>query len=199
MTVSKKCFTDDETKEIIRLREEGTSIDIVANILRVGRNRIVRFLKENGMDIYSEKKSPRAGVAQEHKKIDISIPEFPDALCKSAGIELFFPGIIPQARYTKILYMDKIKQAIDTCMKCTHQEQCLDYALRAEPFGIWGGTTEMEREYIRVQLDIECLRELPLSRKNRRDKMTFSNSNMQSFYKEQFSSIAVKNRISQRA
>ena len=199
MTVSKKCFTDDETKEIIRLREEGTSIDIVANILRVGRNRSVRFLKENGMDIYSEKKSPRAGVAQEHKKIDISIPEFPDALCKSAGSELFFPGIIPQARSTKILYMDKIKQAIDTCMKCTHQEQCLDYALIAEPFGIWGGTTEMEREYIRVQLDIECLRELPLSRKNRRDKMTFSNSNMQSFYEKQFSSIAVKNRISQRA
>lgn len=199
MTVMKKCFTDDETNEIIRLREEGTSIDIVANILRVGRNRIVRFLKENGMDIYSEKKSPRAGVAQEHKKIDIPIPEFPNALCKSVESELFFPGIIPQARSTKILYLDKIKQAIDTCMKCTHQEQCLDYALRAEPFGIWGGTTEMEREYIRVQLDIECLRELPLSRKNRRDKMTFSNSNMQSFYKEQFSSIAVKNRISQRA
>ena len=199
MTVKKKCFTDDESNEIIRLRGEGTSIDVIANILRVGRNRIVRLLKENGMDIYADKKSPRAGVAQDHKKINIPIPEFPNALCKSAESELFFPGIVPQARTTKMLYMDKIKQAIDICMECSHQEQCLDYALRAEPFGIWGGTTEMEREYIRVQLDIECLRELPLSRKNRRDKMTFSNSNMQSFYKEQFSSIAVKNRISQRA
>ena len=84
-------------------------------------------------------------------------------------------------------------------MKCTHQEQCLDYALIAEPFGIWGGTTEMEREYIRVQLGIECLRELPLSRKNRKDKMMFSNSNLKSLHEEKFSSVAVRNRISQRA
>lgn len=199
MTVKKKCFTDDESNEIIRLRGEGTSIDVIANILRVGRNRIVRLLKENGMDIYADKKSPRAGVAQDHKKINIPIPEFPNALCKSVESELFFPGIVPQARTTKMLYMDKIKQAIDICMECSHQEECLNYALKAEPFGIWGGTTEMEREYIRVQLDIECLRELPLSRKNRRDKMTFSNSKLESVHKEKFSSIAVQNRISQRA
>jgi hypothetical protein len=199
MTVKKKCFTDDESNEIIRLRGEGTSIDVIANLLRVGRDRIVRLLKENGMDIYSEKKSPRAGVPQDHKKIYIPIPEFPDALCKSVESELFFPGIIPQARTTKMLYMDKIKQAIDTCMECVHQEDCLNYALKAEPFGIWGGTTEMEREYIRVQLGIECLRELPLSRKNRKDKMMFSNSNLKSLHEEKFSSVAVRNRISQRA
>lgn len=43
------------------------------------------------------------------------------------------------------------KQAAKVCeLKCDVQTQCLDYALRAdERFGVWGGTTERERERIR--------------------------------------------------
>lgn len=198
MSNGRKRFTEDEEREIIQLRKENTAIGVIANILRCGQNRVVRFLKEQGMDIYQEKKSPCAGRAQEPKSIEIFVPEFPNARCKSEDNNMFFPGLLPQARSAKIYYLEKIKKAIAICMECQHQEKCLDYALQAEPFGIWGGTTEMEREYIRVQLNITCVRELPLSRNNRKEKIMFSNPDMKRNFELKFSSPIVKKKILQR-
>jgi WhiB family transcriptional regulator, redox-sensing transcriptional regulator len=38
------------------------------------------------------------------------------------------------------------EQAKGICYSCSVRRQCLDYALRTrEPYGIWGGLTEIER------------------------------------------------------
>ena len=41
--------------------------------------------------------------------------------------------------------MPKLR-ATEFCKKCKVIQGCLDYALRFEPLGIWGGTNEVERE-----------------------------------------------------
>lgn len=43
------------------------------------------------------------------------------------------------------------RQAAQVChLSCPVQDTCLDYALRAdERWGVWGGTTEREREKLR--------------------------------------------------
>lgn len=47
--------------------------------------------------------------------------------------------------------MRQQKEAAQVCqLLCPVQTQCLDYALRAdERYGVWGGTTERERERLR--------------------------------------------------
>lgn len=40
------------------------------------------------------------------------------------------------------------------CHACPCQEPCLEWALRHEPFGWWGGTTERERRRIRQKRGI---------------------------------------------
>ncbi len=41
------------------------------------------------------------------------------------------------------------EQAISLCALCPVLEPCLEYALRNEMYGIWGGTTPTERQAIR--------------------------------------------------
>jgi hypothetical protein len=38
--------------------------------------------------------------------------------------------------------------------------ECLEYALVAEPYGVWGGATDAERQYLRQKYKIECVREV---------------------------------------
>jgi WhiB family redox-sensing transcriptional regulator len=41
------------------------------------------------------------------------------------------------------------------CAGCSVRVQCADYAIRArEPFGVWGGLTEEEREVIYARADV---------------------------------------------
>jgi hypothetical protein len=56
-------------------------------------------------------------------------------------------------------YRPKIR-ALEFCKKCEVIRGCLDYALRFEPLGIWGGTNEVEREVLRRQEKIN----LPMER-----------------------------------
>ena len=51
-------------------------------------------------------------------------------------------------------------RATEFCKKCKVIQGCLDYALRFEPLGIWGGTNEVEREVLRRQENIN----LPVER-----------------------------------
>ncbi len=42
-------------------------------------------------------------------------------------------------------------EAFDVCSRCEVKNECLEHALEFERFGIWGGTTEVERIRIRRQ------------------------------------------------
>ena len=46
------------------------------------------------------------------------------------------------------------RQAKSVCATCSVRLECADYAIRArEPYGVWGGLTEEERECIYRRLD----------------------------------------------
>lgn len=60
------------------------------------------------------------------------------ALCAQVGSALFFPEK-NEANTTRV--------AKSVCHRCDVTDECLDYALSISPVqGVWGGTTERERE-----------------------------------------------------
>jgi len=53
---------------------------------------------------------------------------------------------------TKIFFSEnlaEINQALELCAHCPIKQKCLDYALFAEEFGVWGGTTGRQRDKMR--------------------------------------------------
>jgi hypothetical protein len=47
------------------------------------------------------------------------------------------------------------RSAKAVCARCEVRVECADYALRArEPYGVWGGLTEEERERVYVRLEM---------------------------------------------
>lgn len=44
-----------------------------------------------------------------------------------------------------------IRKALRICGSCPVREECLEHAIKFEPYGIWGGTRERERDYLRQQ------------------------------------------------
>jgi WhiB family transcriptional regulator, redox-sensing transcriptional regulator len=70
--------------------------------------------------------------------------------CRTADPVLFFH---PQnERGSQRRRRDAAAQAI--CSKCPVRVPCADYAIRArEPYGVWGGLTEEEREVIYTRAD----------------------------------------------
>ena len=62
------------------------------------------------------------------------------AACRSADPELFFP----LSESGKAL--EQIAEAKAICADCPVRRQCLEFALRTRPDGIWGGLTERERQ-----------------------------------------------------
>lgn len=70
--------------------------------------------------------------------------------CKTADPLLFFH---PQnERGTSRLRRDREAKRI--CAACSVRMECADYAVRArEPYGVWGGLSEEEREQIYARLD----------------------------------------------
>jgi WhiB family redox-sensing transcriptional regulator len=71
--------------------------------------------------------------------------------CREADPELFFH---PQnERGLARLRRDRAAKAV--CARCDVRIECADYAIRSrEPYGVWGGLTEEEREriYVRIAL-----------------------------------------------
>jgi WhiB family transcriptional regulator, redox-sensing transcriptional regulator len=66
------------------------------------------------------------------------------AACRSADPDLFFP--ISQAGPAAT----QISRAKAVCARCAVQDQCLRYALAADPVhGVWGGMSEEERRLLR--------------------------------------------------
>lgn len=62
-----------------------------------------------------------------------------DALCAQVGTDLFFPTKGEQSADAKRV-----------CTGCPVRSECLEYALADEDlFGVWGGTSQLERRRIR--------------------------------------------------
>lgn len=64
-----------------------------------------------------------------------------DALCAEVGGDVWFPEEHESPR-----------QAKEVCRRCPVRVECLEYALDNDlRFGVWGGTSERERQKIRKQ------------------------------------------------
>ncbi len=62
-----------------------------------------------------------------------------DALCAETDPEAFFPE-----------KGDKPYAALRICQRCAVQKECLQYAVENnERYGVWGGTTEKQRQELR--------------------------------------------------
>jgi WhiB family redox-sensing transcriptional regulator len=66
-----------------------------------------------------------------------------DGNCSGKPVSWFYPE--PRTRsITK-----ETRAALSYCKECRVRERCLEYALKWEVHGIWGGTTENERHHMR--------------------------------------------------
>lgn len=164
---NRKEFSEEQKSEIIRLRKEGKSRDMIAHFLQVGKERVSRFLKENNIGLgskenFSRRPSQYHNHTAEAQQINTEYPDFSAAACRGESVSTFFP---PSANANggtaaKMKYHFTVQRAMSICEQCPIRESCLEYAIQAEPHGIWGGTTEEEREYIRLKVGIRCEREV---------------------------------------
>jgi WhiB family redox-sensing transcriptional regulator len=60
--------------------------------------------------------------------------------CLGTEPEAFFPGIGGNT---------ETRAAKRTCASCLHMDECMEWGLRHEAHGIWGGLTAHERERLR--------------------------------------------------
>ncbi len=77
----------------------------------------------------------------------MKFPDLTRGLCREIGVELFFPE--EEGSGTDIY---KFSRKI--CNNCVVKNECLEWAVRHEAHGMWGGTTPMERRQIRRQRNI---------------------------------------------
>lgn len=63
--------------------------------------------------------------------------------CREVGLEFFFPK-----------KGDSVAPARTICAGCPVQTECLEYALRSDMHGIWGGATRERRRTIRLERGI---------------------------------------------
>jgi hypothetical protein len=61
--------------------------------------------------------------------------------------------VTPDGRYLDVMMPDgdgnHVDRARRVCKGCPVKEACLEWALRHEQFGVWGGTSESERKQLR--------------------------------------------------
>jgi hypothetical protein len=154
----RKVFSDEEKQQIDKYRSENTQIEVIAILMKCGKERIRRYLKdEKGETLKGLYEKTRIAQA---KDVDIAYPDFSQALCKEHDGSIWFPRNLPEMNGTqRAAEYERIAKAIKICNSCPIQIKCLDYALRAEPFGIWGGATEAERVYLRARHNIVCVRD----------------------------------------
>jgi len=66
--------------------------------------------------------------------------------CRGKPTEWWYPEFFrTQKAHEKQTVLNVVDHAKRICFKCPVREECLDYSLRHEPFGIWGGFDERER------------------------------------------------------
>lgn len=80
--------------------------------------------------------------------------------CVGQPTELWFPHYRRGAKTKEFRERkEKTEKAIAICETCDVKEECLQYSLRNEPWGIWGGKTELQRAAIRAKNNIKLTRE----------------------------------------
>lgn len=72
--------------------------------------------------------------------------------CRGEDVHLFYPNADQKNSEGGVRKFQL--QAIQLCNKCEVKDPCLEYAIKFEPLGIWGGTTEVEREFMRREKEI---------------------------------------------
>lgn len=70
------------------------------------------------------------------------------AACRDVDPELFFPVTAPNTEAGQ----RQAAAALAVCRSCRVRADCLNFALGAREGGIWGGTTERERDDARLAL-----------------------------------------------
>jgi len=68
-------------------------------------------------------------------------------LCKEVGVEIFYPDGPGEAESVYVM-------ARKVCGNCDVKQACLEWAVRHESHGMWGGTTPRERMAIRKKRGI---------------------------------------------
>jgi WhiB family redox-sensing transcriptional regulator len=71
--------------------------------------------------------------------------------CRDVGSDLFFHP----ANERGMARVRRERAAKSVCARCEVRVECADYAVRArEPYGVWGGLTEEDRERIYLRIAI---------------------------------------------
>lgn len=71
----------------------------------------------------------------------MKFPDLTQGLCREIGVEIFFPENGGESGDYKL--------AKTICSGCGVREQCLEWAIRHEAHGMWGGATPLERKQLR--------------------------------------------------
>lgn len=93
------------------------------------------------------------------RRISIELPLFlseGEAACSEIDPELFFPQDgedLPNGRSVAPTYKN-LAAARAICDSCELKARCLEYALRNDEYGVWGGLTEMQRSNLRRKVGI---------------------------------------------
>lgn len=77
----------------------------------------------------------------------MKFPDLTRGLCREVGVELFFPE---EGGSGTDIYIHSRK----ICNKCVVKNECLEWAVKHEAFGMWGGATPAERKNIRRSRNI---------------------------------------------
>ena len=81
------------------------------------------------------------------------LPDFTKANCLGKPTDWWYP-----AEHLTRDTRDRVATAIAICRDCLVRADCLDYSLKWEPVGIWGGLPESERHRLRKERNIYCAR-----------------------------------------
>lgn len=153
---NRKVFTQEQIDEIKELRNAGYSYDNISFMMHVSKQRIKKYC----IEVLGDEPSVKKDYVPEIEPCEVPLPKFSNPACKGQDPSMWFV-ILPRdakAQQRKEAHLNSQK-ALVICSSCDNQLECLEYAIKAEPFGIWGGTTEAERMYIRKMLNIKCARD----------------------------------------
>jgi hypothetical protein len=82
-----------------------------------------------------------------------------DGACVGHPTEWWFPLQKTGKREELVELRKNTSVAKSICIGCIRIEQCLEYSLQWEPWGIWGGMDEQERARIRWERKVNLGRE----------------------------------------
>jgi WhiB family redox-sensing transcriptional regulator len=74
-----------------------------------------------------------------------------DAACRGYPLDWFFPATRRAVRRGRLesTAVRQQSEALAVCARCPVRDECLDYAIRYDELGVWGGTTDAQRRRIR--------------------------------------------------